>query len=50
MNELIKIEPRQIAGATVPTCNARDLWQFVESKAQFAAVFLHADSPPAIRR
>lgn len=36
MNELIKIEPRQIGGATVPTCNARVLWDFVESKAQFA--------------
>jgi len=36
MNELIKIETRQIAGATIQTCNARDLWQFVESKAQFA--------------
>ena len=36
MNELVKIEPRQISGATVPTCNARDLWAFVESKQQFA--------------
>lgn len=36
MNELIKIESRQIAGATIPTCNARDLWQFVESRQEFA--------------
>lgn len=36
MNELIKIEPRELAGATVQTCNARDLWQFVESKQEFA--------------
>ena len=36
MNELIKIETRAIAGATVQTCNARDLWEFVESRAQFA--------------
>ena len=34
--QLIKIEPRQIAGATIQTCNARDLWQFVESKQEFA--------------
>lgn len=36
MNELIKIEPRQISGSTIQTCNARDLWQFVESRAQFS--------------
>lgn len=34
--QLIKIEARQIAGATIQTCNARDLWQFVESKQEFA--------------
>lgn len=36
MNELIKIEPREISGTATQTCNARDLWQFVESKRQFA--------------
>lgn len=36
MNQLIKIEPRELAGATVQTCNARDLWQFVESRQEFA--------------
>lgn len=36
MNELIKIESREISGATVQTCNARDLWQFVESKQDFS--------------
>jgi anti-repressor protein len=36
MNELIKIETRELAGATVQTCNARDLWMFVESKQEFA--------------
>lgn len=36
MNELIKIEAREISGATIQTCNARDLWQFVESKTQFS--------------
>ena len=34
--QLIKIEARQIAGATIQTCNARDLWQFVESKQDFS--------------
>lgn len=34
--QLIKIEPRQIAGTTIQTCNARDLWQFVESKQDFS--------------
>ena len=34
--QLIKIEPRQIAGETIQTCNARDLWEFVESKQQFS--------------
>ena len=34
--QLIKIEPRQIAGTTTQTCNARDLWEFVESKQEFA--------------
>ena len=36
MNELIHIEAREISGATVQTCNARDLWEFVESKQEFA--------------
>lgn len=36
MNELIAIEPRTLAGATVQTCNARDLWAFVESKQDFS--------------
>ena len=36
MNALIKIEAREISGANVQTCNARDLWEFVESKQQFA--------------
>lgn len=36
MNELIKIEPREISGATVKTCNARALWAFVESKQDFS--------------
>ena len=36
MRELIKIENRDISGATVQTCNARDLWAFVESKQEFA--------------
>lgn len=36
MNELIKIEAREISGATVQTCNARSLWEFIESKQEFA--------------
>lgn len=36
MNELIKIESSEIAGITVLTCNARDLWKFVESKQDFS--------------
>lgn len=36
MNEIIKIEARDISGAMVNTCNARDLWQFVESKRDFS--------------
>ena len=32
MNELIKIESRELAGETIQTINARDLWKFVESK------------------
>lgn len=36
MNELIRIETRELAGSAVPTCNARDLWQFVESRQEFA--------------
>lgn len=36
MNALIQIEAREISGDTVQTCNARDLWEFIESKAQFA--------------
>jgi len=36
MNELIKIESREISGETVQTCNARDLWEFVESKQDFS--------------
>jgi anti-repressor protein len=36
MNELIKIEARELAGATVQTCNARDLWRFVESGQDFS--------------
>lgn len=36
MNELIKIDTRELAGASVQTCNARDLWQFVESRQEFA--------------
>lgn len=36
MNALIKIEAREISGASTQTCNARDLWAFVESKQQFA--------------
>jgi len=36
MNELIKIEAREILGVTVQTCNARALWEFVGSKQQFA--------------
>lgn len=36
MSDLITIERREVSGATVQTCNARDLWQFVESKKQFA--------------
>lgn len=36
MNDLITIERREVAGATVQTCNARDLWQFVESKQDFS--------------
>lgn len=36
MNELIKIEPRQIAGSAIQTCNARDLWLFVESRQEFS--------------
>lgn len=36
MNALIKIEGREISGATVQTCNARDLWEFIESKQDFS--------------
>lgn len=36
MNELVRIETRELAGAVVATCNARDLWQFVESRQEFA--------------
>lgn len=36
MNELIRIESRELSGATIQTCNARDLWAFVESKQEFA--------------
>jgi phage anti-repressor protein len=36
MNELIKIETQVISGDVVQTCNARDLWEFVESKREFA--------------
>ncbi|WP_275098052.1 antA/AntB antirepressor family protein [Sedimenticola hydrogenitrophicus] len=36
MNELIKIEARELSGTSIQTCNARVLWEFVESKQQFA--------------
>ena len=36
MNDLIKIESHEISGATVQTCNARDLWEFIESKQEFS--------------
>ncbi|WP_367155649.1 antA/AntB antirepressor family protein [Methylomonas sp. HYX-M1] len=36
MNELIKIDSREMSGTTIQTCNARDLWQFVESKQDFS--------------
>jgi phage anti-repressor protein len=36
MNELIKIELTELNGELVQTCNARELWQFVESKQRFA--------------
>lgn len=36
MNEIIKIESRDISGAAVQTANARDLWAFVESKQEFS--------------
>jgi phage anti-repressor protein len=36
MNELIKIETQIISGDEVQTCNARDLWEFVESKQDFS--------------
>lgn len=36
MNALITIEAREVAGATVPTCNARDLWKYVERKRDFS--------------
>lgn len=36
MNEIIKIESREISGVAVQTVSARVLWGFVESKAQFS--------------
>ena len=33
---IIKIEHRELAGADVQTCNARELWAYVQSKQQFA--------------
>lgn len=36
MNELIKIESREVSGSVVQTVNARALWQFVESKQNFS--------------
>ena len=36
MSDLIPIERREVGGTTLNTCNARDLWQFVESKRKFA--------------
>jgi len=36
MSDLIKIEAREIAGASVQTVNARELWTFVESKQDFS--------------
>lgn len=36
MNELISIEYRTFNSVLVSTCNARDLWQFVESKRDFS--------------
>jgi anti-repressor protein len=36
MNEIIKIEARELGGVSVQTCNARDLWAFVESKQDFS--------------
>ena len=36
MNDLIKIESRELSGETVQTVNARDLWEFVESKRDFS--------------
>lgn len=35
MNELIKIEPAEIGGETIQTCNARDLHAFLEVKSNF---------------
>lgn len=36
MNEPVRIETRELAGTAVATCNARDLWQFVESRQEFS--------------
>ncbi|MBD9361334.1 antA/AntB antirepressor family protein [Methylomonas fluvii] len=36
MSELIAINSRELAGVTIQTCNARDLWVFVESKQEFS--------------
>lgn len=36
MNPLISMQVRQIGGTSQPSVNARELWQFVESKRQFA--------------
>ncbi len=36
MRELIKIETREILGEMVQTCDARKLWEYVQSKQRFA--------------
>lgn len=36
MNELISITLQELSGAIINTCNARDLWKFVESKREFS--------------
>ncbi len=36
MNELPKIETRDMTSGTAQTCNARDLWGFVESRQDFS--------------
>lgn len=35
MNELIRIEAREVSGATEQTCNARDLYRFLEVETRF---------------